>query len=299
MSKRELVTVGICQLDVLEDKQANIEKAVKMIDRAADAGAELVVLPEMFNCPYHTAKFKAYAESWPEGETLRALATAARDSGVYLVGGSIAEQDGDNLYNTSFIFAPDGKLLSRHRKVHLFDVDLPGGISVKESATLGYGNQVTVVPASFGSFGVAICYDIRFPELARLMVLRGAQIIVVPAAFNMTTGPAHWHLLYRMRAVDNQVFMVAASPARNVDASYVAYGHSLVVDPWGEIVAEAGTGEQLLIARMDLDRLRKVRAQLPLLRHRRTDIYTLQETGGPVAPVVFRQRHPDVYSGKE
>lgn len=275
--EKDLITVGICQMDVLEDKQANIKKAVQMIGRAAGAGAVLVVLPEMFNCPYHTAKFKAYAESWPEGETVRALAAVAREHGVYVVGGSITERDGDRLYNSSFIFDPNGQLLARHRKVHLFDVDLPGGVSVKESATLGYGQQITVVPAPFGSFGVAICYDIRFPELARLMVLRGAQIIVVPAAFNMTTGPAHWHLLFRMRAVDNQVFMVAASPARNVDASYVAYGHSLVVDPWGEIVAEAGTGEQLLVARLDLSRLSRVRSQLPLLRHRRTDIYTLQE----------------------
>lgn len=271
----EKFNVAVCQLTVSEDKESNISKAREMIRQAAGQGARLVVLPEMFNCPYQAPKFPVYAETYPAGPTFKMLAAAAAEEKVYLVGGSVPERDGERVYNASFIFGPDGNLLARHRKVHLFDVSLPGGITVKESSTLGAGEQVTVVNTGLCPVGVAICYDIRFPELMRLMALRGAKIIVIPAAFNMTTGPAHWDLVFRTRAVDNQIFVVAASPARDVKAGYVAYGHSMIIDPWGDMVARADEKEQVLLGEVSLERLDRVRRELPLLEHRRTDLYEL------------------------
>lgn len=267
--------VAVCQFRVVEDKKSNLLRAGEMIRQAAGRGANLVALPEMFNCPYLSYLFPRYAESYPDGESIVMLATAARQEKIYLIGGSIPERDGEKVYNTSFIFGPDGHLLGRHRKVHLFDVDLASGLRVKESSTLGAGNQVTVVPAEMCPVGVAICYDVRFPEMIRLMVLKGAKVIVIPAAFNMTTGPAHWELVFRTRAVDNQVYFIGASPARDARAAYVAYGHSLVVDPWGRVVSSAGETEGVILADIDLNLVEKIRQELPLIRHRRPDLYSL------------------------
>ncbi|MCL6478669.1 MAG: carbon-nitrogen hydrolase family protein [Peptococcaceae bacterium] len=271
----ERFKVAVCQMKVGDDKSGNLALARRMIARAAAAGARLVVLPEMFNCPYVADMFPVYAETCPDGETFRMLAGAAGEEKIYLVGGSVPERAGDRVFNSSFVFGPKGELLGRHRKIHLFDVDLPGGVRVKESSTLGAGNDITVIDTAMGRIGVAICYDIRFPELIRLMVLAGARVVVVPAAFNMTTGPAHWDVVYRCRAVDNQVYVIAASPARDAGAPYVAYGHSMIVDPWGEVVARAGEGEEVVCAEIEPEKIDKVRRELPLLRHRRTDLYRI------------------------
>ncbi len=262
-------------MTVGEDKKRNLKTARRMIARAAEGGAELAVLPEMFNCPYVAGAFPEYAESYPEGETFKMLSSAAEAENIHLIGGSLPEREGSGIYNSSFIFGPDGGLLGRHRKIHLFDVDLPGGVKVKESSTLGAGNEITVVRTELAPIGVAICYDIRFPELIRLMVLDGAMVLTIPAAFNMTTGPAHWEMLHRCRAVDNQVYVIAASPARNTAAPYVAYGHSMVVDPWGNVVSRAEEGEEIIFAEILPETVEKVRRELPLLEHRRTGVYKL------------------------
>ena len=267
--------LAVCQLRVTDDKAANITRAEKMVREAADMGARVVVLPEMFNCPYLTELFPSYAETYPDGETMRALSRAAAGCGVVLVGGSIPERDGDLVYNTSFVFGPEGQLLGRHRKVHLFDVDLPG-LRVRESSTLGPGAGLTVVDGGFCKLGVCICFDVRFPELARLMATAGAQVIIVPAAFNMVTGPVHWELSMRMRAVDNQVYVAAASPARDEKARYVIYGHSMLVDPWGGVICEAGTDENIILAAVDPAKIEEVRARLPLLAQMRNDLYELK-----------------------
>ncbi len=264
--------LSICQIGPVGDKKANLSRAGRMISDAA-RDADLVVLPEMFNCPYQADLFRSFAESWPGGDTLAMLAGAARDNGVLLAGGSIPERDGDRIYNTCFVFGPDGSLLGRHRKMHLFDVRLAGGIDFQESATIAAGDQVTVLDTGKINLGLAICYDMRFPELFRLLTLQGAQLIVVPGNFNLVTGPAHWELLARARAVDNQVFLAAASCARDQASTYISYGHSLVVDPWGTVLARAGEGEQILRAELPLEELDRVRSSLPLLRHRRTDLY--------------------------
>ncbi|MEW5953314.1 MAG: carbon-nitrogen hydrolase family protein [Bacillota bacterium] len=264
--------LALCQLQIVDDKSRNINRARDMIRRAAALGSELVILPEMFNCPYQARLFPSYAETYPGGETLEMLASTAAGEGVYLVGGSIPERDGSQVYNTSFVFGPDGRLLGRHRKIHLFDVDLPG-LSVRESSTLGAGEELSVIETGLCTLGVVICYDIRFPELIRLLALRGVQLLVAPAAFNMTTGPAHWDLVFRGRAVDNQLFVAAASPARDPAAPYVAYGHSMVVDPWGNKLAEAAEGETILTAEIAPGLAEEIRGRLPLLRHRRPELY--------------------------
>jgi len=270
---------AVCQLAVVEDKRKNLDTARAMIARAAAQGARLVVLPEMFNCPYVARLFPRYAESYPGGETFAMLSEAAAEEKIYLVGGSVPEREGDSTFNSSFVFGPEGNLLGRHRKMHLFDVDLPGGVRVMESSTLGAGGQPTVIKTQLCDIGVAICYDVRFPELIRLMALGGARVMVIPAAFNMTTGPAHWDMVYRCRAVDNQVYVIAASPARNTGASYVAYGHSMIIDPWGDVISRAGDGSEVITGEISQERIDRVRRELPLLEHRRTDLYGIALNG--------------------
>uniref|UniRef100_A0A7C1J823 Carbon-nitrogen hydrolase family protein n=1 Tax=Ammonifex degensii TaxID=42838 RepID=A0A7C1J823_9THEO len=257
--------VAICQLKVGPDKRENLARAQEFIHRAARQGAKVVVLPEMFVCPYVAELFPSYAESYPGGEALQMLSRTARAAGVYLVGGSIPEREGERLYNASFVFDPAGKLIARHRKVHLFDVDLPGGFSFRESATLTPGRGFTVFSTDFGTVGLAICFDIRFPAFFQAMARHGAEVIVVPGAFNLVTGPAHWELLLRARAVDNQVYTVGAAPARNPASAYVAFGHSMVVSPWAEVVARAGPQETILLAEIDRQYVRNVRQKLRLL----------------------------------
>jgi len=267
--------LAVCQNHASSDKVFNIKSAEIMVREAADKGAGVIVLPEMFNCPYETRLFPAYAEEYPEGETVRMLARVAAEKEIVLVGGSIPEIDGDSYYNTSYTFGPGGELLGRHRKVHLFDVDLPN-MKVRESSTLKPGDSITIIDTGFCKLGIMICFDVRFPELARLLALGGIDILVIPGAFNMVTGPAHWELSMRARALDNQVFVAAASPARDEGAGYVAYGNSMVVDPWGEIMARAGVGEEIIMAEIDLARIQEVRGRLPLLAQMRTDLYELK-----------------------
>lgn len=268
--------IGICQMMVIDQKKLNLVNARNMIREASINGSKIVILPEMFNCPYSTKAFPEYAEQYPTGETINMLAETAREEGIYLVGGSIPEEEGGKVFNTSFTFNPLGDMIGKHRKIHLFDVDLPSGLSFRESKTLSPGNQVTVINTAPATLGVAICYDIRFPELSRIMTLRGAQILIFPAAFNMTTGPAHWEILFKIRAVDNQVFTIGASSARNYNASYISYGNSMVVDPWGDILAKADEKENIIYAEINLEYIAKVRRELPLLEHRRVEIYDLK-----------------------
>lgn len=268
------VTIAMCQMINTIDKNDNIKKAKKMIEEAASKGANIVILPEIFNCHYHYSDFRINAEKFPTGETIKMLSKAAKDNNIYLFGGSIPELDEENnIYNTCFIFDKCGKLLGKHRKIHLFDVNIENGVKFQESKTFKSGSSITIVETEYGKIGTAICYDVRFPELMRLMTIEGAKIIIIPAAFNMTTGPAHWETLFKCRALDNQVYMVGCSPARNIESSYVAYGNSIVASPWGEVIYRMDEKEGIILCDLDLDYLNKIREELPLLKHRRTDIY--------------------------
>ncbi len=268
--------VALIQMPIAAGKDENIETACRKIREAADGGADFAVLPEMFCCPYDNSCFRPCGEA-ADGPAQRALSSLAAEKGIYIVGGSLPELADGNVYNTSYVYGREGQLLAKHRKAHLFDIDVPGGQSFRESDTFTPGNVVTTFETEFGVMGLCVCFDMRFEELARCMCLRGAKCIFVPAAFNMTTGPAHWDILFRQRAVDNQCFTVGVAPARNVKASYVSYGGSLAVDPWGTVLCQAGAEEALLFADLDPARLASVRQQLPILSARRKDLYEVRE----------------------
>ncbi|XP_064377130.1 omega-amidase NIT2 isoform X1 [Dromaius novaehollandiae] len=237
--------LALIQLQVSAVKSDNLQRACGLVKEASAKGAKVVALPECFNSPYGTQYFKEYAEKIP-GDSTQKLSEVAKECSIYLVGGSIPEEDGGKLYNTCTVFGPDGAMLAKHRKIHLFDINVPGKIQFKESETLSPGNSFSMFDTPYCKVGLGICYDIRFPELAQIYGQKGCQLLIYPGAFNLTTGPAHWELLQRGRAVDNQVYIATASPARDEKASYVAWGHSTVVNPWGEVIAKADTGETVL-----------------------------------------------------
>lgn len=264
--------LALCQMKGSFDKNESRKNAEKFIREAAANGAQVISLPEMWNCPYSNDYFREYAET-ADGPTVKFMSGLAKELGVYLIGGSIPELDDDNVYNTSFSFDKEGTVIGRHRKVHLFDIDVKGGIRFMESDTLTAGKELTVLDTEFGKIGVAICYDVRFPEWHRKMALTGAKLIVLPAAFNMTTGPVHWDLTMRARALDNQVYFAANSPARDEDGPYVAYGNSCISDPWGNFIAHADEKECILYGEIDFDHVDDIRQQLPLLKHRREGLY--------------------------
>lgn len=261
-----------CQMMVKESKQENLSAAEKMVEAAAKNGAELIVLPEMFQCPYENDAFIKYAER-DGGKTTSFISDLANKNSCILVGGSIAEQENANIYNTSYIFSQNGNQIGKHRKLHLFDINIDGGIFFRESDTLTCGDSITVVDTVYGKMGVAICFDLRFPEQFISMAELGAKIIVIPAAFNTTTGPQHWSTLLKARALDSQSYIIACSPARNHFASYHAYGHSCIISPMGKLITEAGEASEIIYSEIDLDEVDKARAQLPVLSSRRKDLY--------------------------
>ncbi|GFP91374.1 omega-amidase chloroplastic [Phtheirospermum japonicum] len=199
--------IGLCQLKVTADKERNINHARSAIEEAAEKGAKLVVLPEIWNSPYSNDSFPVYAEDIEAGfdvsPSTAMLSEIARLLDITIIGGSIPERNGDKLYNTCCVFGPDGNMKAKHRKIHLFDIDIPGKITFKESNTLTAGEVPTIVDTEVGRIGIGICYDIRFQELAMIYAARGAQLICYPGAFNMTTGPLHWELLQRARMTIN------------------------------------------------------------------------------------------------
>lgn len=270
---KEPFSLAVCQLRTETDYEETMEKAGRMLREAAASGAQVAVLPEMFSCPYDRRYFREFAQRG-HIDTLRRLSGWAKEYHLLLVGGSIPEVEGDRLYNTSFVFDADGNQIARHRKVHLFDVDLPG-MRFHESHTFTPGNEITVFDTEFCRMGLAICFDVRFPELFRAMARRGAELICLPAQFNMTTGPAHWEATMRMRAVDNELFFVAASAAHYEGFSYECWGHSLILDPFGTPLAAADEKEQILLAEIDLRRIDEVRAQLPTFLHLREELYSV------------------------
>ncbi len=264
--------LALCQMKVTMDKKENLARAGSMIREAAAKGADVIALPEMFNCPYSNKYFREYAEK-EGGDTFRFLSSLAGELGIYLIGGSIPELENDKVYNTSYSFDKEGKLIGKHRKLHLFDIDVKGGIRFMESETLTPGETLTILDTEYCRIGVAICYDVRFPELFRKMTLKGVKLVILPGAFNMTTGPAHWDLTMRARALDNQIYFAAVSPARDTEGPYQAYGNSCIANPWGEFCGKTDARESIAYAKIDLDFVEDIRNQLPLLKHRRPALY--------------------------
>lgn len=271
----EKIKIAAIQMPTVADKMENVRTVKTYLEKIKDENPDFVILPEMFCCPYQTENFPIYAEK-EGGPVWQQLSGYAKQYGIYLIGGSMPEKDAEgNVYNTCYVFDREGKQIGKHRKVHLFDIDVKGGQTFKESDTLTAGDSDTVFDTEFGKMGVMLCFDIRFPELSRMMVNDGARIVFVPAAFNMTTGPTHWELSFRTRALDNQIYMVGCAPARDVSAGYISWGHSIVTDPWGRVTGMLDENEGILLAELDMDYEEQVREELPLLKSRRKDIYQL------------------------
>ena len=255
------------------DPARNRETAGSLVAEAADRGAQLVVLPEKWHLIDADARQAAGAEPI-DGPSLAAARDWARGAGIALVAGSISEAvpGQERAYNTCVVIAPDGGLVATYRKLHLFDVEV-GGHTYRESAGAMPGADVVVAPLLGRQVGLTVCYDLRFPELYRALALAGAEILTIPAAFTATTGAAHWETLVRARAIENQAFVIAAGQVGVHATGTASHGHSMIVDPWGVILAEAGHGEGVIVADLDFADLAAVRDRLPALRHRRPDVY--------------------------
>ena len=264
--------IGLAQLNSRDDKERNLAAAEAAIDRLAAQGADLIMLPEMVNFLGSDLDNARAAEPIPGPSTDR-LRAKAREHGVFLHGGSIIESRDGRLYNTSVVFDRTGAEVACYSKIHLFDVELPDGKVYKESAAITPGAEVATFECEGLTAGLAICYDLRFPELFRALADRGAHLLLVTAAFTLTTGKDQWEPLLRTRAIENGCYVAAcgqwgASPPNNQ-----CYGHSMVVDPWGMIAAQCHEGAGTLVAELDVEYLHAVRARLPVLRHRRKDLF--------------------------
>lgn len=269
------VRVAAIQMTSGADRTANLQRASALVHDAAVGGAGLVVLPEFFAALGPNAVLASSAESPIDGPTVSWARSTAAAAGVWLVAGSIVEQAGDCCHNTSVLVDPDGGLVAAYRKIHLFDSQVPDAM-FNESGVISPGDDVVVAEVDGLRVGWLTCYDLRFPELARIAALRGADVLVVPAAFTAATGPPHWETLLRARAIENQVYVVAAAQAGSSGEGLDWHGHSMIVDPWGVVLVEASgppvVGE-VVMADVDPDRLAQVRSQLPQLDSRQPGAY--------------------------
>ncbi len=258
------------QMTSTSDKPANLEKAERMIHLAAARGARLVGLPETFNWRGKRPEEAAAAEELG-GDTLTAMSRLARQLDIWLLAGSVTEHvPGESRrYNTSVLLAPDGAQVAVYRKIHLFDIDLPGRVTVKESDAKMPGASVVTAATELGTMGLSVCYDVRFPELYRRLVYAGAKIITIPSAFTFPTGEAHWEVLLRARAIENQCYVLAPAQFGTNVHGFADYGNSMIIDPWGRVLARAAEQEGVLVAPIDIEYLERVRRELPALTHAR------------------------------
>ncbi|MBI4509138.1 MAG: carbon-nitrogen hydrolase family protein [Deltaproteobacteria bacterium] len=265
--------VAACiQLTARDSVQENLETCARLCAQARARGAELAVLPENFALVGTTEHEKlAAAETIGNGPIVGALADMATRHGMWIIGGGMPERSDapGKVFNTLVAVAPSGRIAARYRKMHLFDVDIPAGAQFRESQTVCPGDEPTLLESPWGKIGLSICYDLRFPELYRRLVHEGARIIVVPAAFTLHTGKDHWHVLLRARAIENTAYLLAAGQFGKHNEKRTCYGHSMIVDPWGTILAEAPDRECAVVAELDFPFQDKIRRELPSLSHRR------------------------------
>jgi predicted amidohydrolase len=260
------------QLNSTNDKDRNLATAERLVRAAAATGAELVALPEKWNLLAGGEELLDGAEPL-DGPSLAAARGWARDLGIHLLAGSIAERgEEEKAFNTSVLIGPDGEDLAAYRKIHLFDVDA-GGVSYRESAHEQPGSEVVTAPLGELIAGLAVCYDLRFPELFRILALRGARLLTVPSAFTMATGRDHWEVLLRARAIENQAFVLAPNQVGTAPPHFDSYGRSAIVDPWGTVLATAPDEECFVVADLDLAAQERVREALPALANRRPQAY--------------------------
>lgn len=272
--EREL-NVALIQTNPTFDFEFNLNRVEELFKEVKEKKpeTELIVLPEHFSTPINKDQYFKHAETIP-GVRYSLLSRLAKEHSVNVVGGSFTESFEGKLYNTSLSFDKQGVLIGRHRKVHLFDIDIPNKITAKESETFSGGDSVTLINIpEFGVVGEGICYDIRFPELATIASRKDSFCMVYPSAFNTTTGPLHWSLLAQSRALDNQMYVIMCSPARNDELKYPVYGHSMIVNPSGKVIAEAGDQEEIIYGKLDPTFIKDFRELIPIRTQTRFDVY--------------------------
>jgi predicted amidohydrolase len=268
------IRVACVQMTSRTDKAANLATAERLVAQAASTGADVVVLPEKWNGIGDSAFYHDTAEPLEGGESTAAMSAWARTHGITLVGGSIVElrEGREKRSNTSLVFDPQGELVATYRKIHLFDVEV-GGVVYRESESEEPGEEAVVADVEDWKLGLSVCYDVRFPELYRILALDGAQVVTVPAHFTTPTGKDHWHVLLRARAIENQLYVVAAAQIGETLPGKPAYGRSLIVDPWGLVLAQAPDEETVITAELDRAHLEDIRTKLPSLANRQANAY--------------------------
>jgi predicted amidohydrolase len=269
--REEALRAAAVQLNSIGEKDRNLEAAERLVRAAAADGAELVALPEKWNLLATGDELLAGAEPL-DGPSLTAARDWARELGIHLLAGSISERGAEKAFNTSVLIDPEGEDLAVYRKIHMFDVDV-GEVSYRESDHEEPGSEVVTAPLGELIAGLTVCYDLRFPELYRILAVRGARLVAVPSAFTAATGRDHWEVLLRARAIENQVFVLAPNQTGQAPPHFDSYGHSAIVDPWGRVLALAPGGEGFVAADLDLAEQERVRASLPSLANRRPEAY--------------------------
>lgn len=268
--------IALIQLDTQDQIDFNLQKISDLIDEAAQKGAQVIALPEVST--YIGTDRAGHVEELTEGKSFKLFSQKAKEHGLWIHGGSIYgmnPKDPSKPFNTSLIVNPQGELVASYNKIHLFDVDIKKGPVVKESDNISRGEEIVTVDTDYGKWGLAICYDMRFPELFRLLALDGAEILFIPANFTTSTGKDHWETLLRARAIENSCYVVAAAQI-GIKPKFTAYGRSSVVDPWGNIIAKAPDKEGVTLAEIDLEDVEKYRNQVLSLYNRREDLYELK-----------------------
>lgn len=265
-----------CQMDSQDDKQENIDRALGFVDDAAAAGADFVALPEMMSYIGPKDRYPEVAES-VDGELVQQFADKAREHDVYVHTGSFFERipGSERVYNTSVLLGPEGNLLGTYRKVHLFDIEIDGDVEFEESARVAPGDEAVTVETDLATFGLSICYDLRFPVLYQTLAHRGANVLLVPSAFTMFTGKDHWEPLLRARAIETQSYVIAPGQIGDKPSAPQTYGRTMIVDPWGNVVSKAKDQPETITATLDFDYLDETRRELQSLRHARSDVYEL------------------------
>lgn len=262
------VNIGIIQISPTADKNLNLKKITEMTKRLSSLGADIVVYPETWNCPYNHKYFKLFSENKYE-ESYNTMKNLAKEEGIYIVGGSIPIKSEDKIYNESFVFNRKGEEIYNYKKLHMFDVVFKNGREFRESDSVKMGDSLGIFNTEFGKMGLVICYDLRFPEMFKYMKNLGAEVFFVPGNFTIETGSAHWEMLLRSRAVDYQAFVVGASVARDEDLSKNSYAHSIVVDSMGEVLLNLGTYECTRLIELNLDEIEETKRKLPIEKSRR------------------------------
>ncbi len=258
--------ITVIQNKVFKNIDETLKNVLAMVNKSAIENTDFLILPEMFTTPYELEYFELYKQTKSD-KVIKFLTNLAVKYSVYVIGGSIPYFEDDKIYNTAFIFNRKGQIVSQYNKIHLFEITYPNGTHFREADTLTKGSEIVTFDTEFGIMGVMICFDIRFPLLANKLMEKGAKVIFVPAAFNTYTGPLHWRTTFRARSIDNQLFMVGCSPSNNSFGNYDVYGHSIIVNPYGEVLKELSSKEKVFTLDLDLNQIETARKRIPILKN--------------------------------